>query len=161
MGELEGRVALVTGLADPGSLAYAVALSLAARGARVIVSGEHERQLGEVVGEVANAGGKARHVAGRADDPAHHAASVARAMEVFGALDLVVACDLRGAGLAVRAAAPHMRPPRRAVVVSAAAEREHAPSVLALATDLGLEAIPVTASGEDADVDRVLRAALG
>ena len=86
---LDGQVALVTG----GGKGYgrAVALALAARGVRVVVTGRVERALGETVGEIANAGGKARHLAGDVRDAAHLRAAVARAIDVFGALDIVIA----------------------------------------------------------------------
>ena len=80
---LDGKVAVV----DDGGTAVgrAVALALAARGAKVVVSGPVERSLGETVGEIAYGGGKARHVVG---DPT---AAAARAAEVFGPVDIVVA----------------------------------------------------------------------
>ena len=86
---LDGQVALVTG----GGKGYgrAIALALAARGVRVVVTGRVERALGETVGEIANAGGKARHLAGDVRDAAHLRAAVARAIDVFGTLDIVIA----------------------------------------------------------------------
>ncbi len=88
MNDLRGRVALVLGADQPAS--RAIALPLAARGVRVVVVGEVERSLGELVGEIAFGGGKARHVAVdvRAEDGARRA--VAKAWDAFGGLDLVV-----------------------------------------------------------------------
>jgi NAD(P)-dependent dehydrogenase (short-subunit alcohol dehydrogenase family) len=83
MKSLAGKVVVVD---DGGAeVGRAVALALAARGASVVVSGPVERRLGETVGEIAYGGGKARHVVG---DPA---AAAARAVEVFGPVDIVVA----------------------------------------------------------------------
>lgn len=84
MGEvtLEGRVAVI---ADGGSeLGRAVALALSARGVSVVVFGPVEKPLGETVGYVVYAGGKARHVVGGVDEAS------ARAREVFGKVDIVL-----------------------------------------------------------------------
>jgi 3-oxoacyl-[acyl-carrier protein] reductase len=86
---LDGQVALVTG--GGKGLGRAIALALSARGVRVVLTGRNERALGEVVGEIANAGGKARHLAGDVRDPAHLAAAVERAVTVFGGLHIAVA----------------------------------------------------------------------
>jgi 3-oxoacyl-[acyl-carrier protein] reductase len=86
---LEGQVAIITG--GGRGIGRAVALELAGRGARVVLSGRHERALGEVVGEIAHAGGQARHLAGDVRDEAHGRALVARATETWGRLDIVVA----------------------------------------------------------------------
>lgn len=99
MKTLEGRVAVVTGAAS--ATGRAIALALAARGASVVVAGADERALAEVVGEIANAAGKARHVAGEPER------AVARAREVFGGLDALVAAapslaDARAAFAAAR-----------------------------------------------------------
>jgi hypothetical protein len=63
----------------------AVALAMAGRGARVVVVGKHERVLGEVVGEVAFAGGQARHAVGGV------AEGQAKARATWGRVDFVVA----------------------------------------------------------------------
>ncbi len=85
MKDQAGRVALVM---RGGEGPYrATALALAARGMRVVVAGGAEKGLGETVGEIAYGGGKARHVAGDA------AAAIARALEVFGGLDVAIAPD--------------------------------------------------------------------
>src|SRR5688572_5503975 len=88
MRSLEGQVALVTG--GGAALGRASALALAARGVRIVVTGPGEKALGETVGEIAHAGGKARHVVGDPRDAAHLATAAARALEVFGGLDIVV-----------------------------------------------------------------------
>jgi NAD(P)-dependent dehydrogenase (short-subunit alcohol dehydrogenase family) len=83
MSGVEGKVAVVVGAG--AGVAKEIALALAARGARIVVTGQDERALGETVGEIAYGGGKARHVVG---DPM---AAAARAIDVFGSLDIVVA----------------------------------------------------------------------
>jgi 3-oxoacyl-[acyl-carrier protein] reductase len=138
---LEGQVAIVTG--GGRGMGRAIALDLSARGARVVVMGPVERELGEVVGEIANAGGKARHVRGDVREAADVDAAVARAVEVFGGLDVAVAnagasdagaelgagaearsraldvfaTDLRGAYLTFDSAAHAMKGPGRLVAV--------------------------------------------
>ena len=137
---LEGKVALVTGGGD--AVGRSIALALAARGVRVVVTGSDERALGETVGEIAYGGGKARHVAGDVTRPADVEAAAARAVEVFGGLDIVVAgakevegvelgCEPDRAGAlfatnllaayhAFGAAASRMRGPGRLVATSCA-----------------------------------------
>lgn len=86
---LDGKVAVLTGGGE--GVGRSIALALAARGVRVLVTGRNERALGETVGEIAYGGGKARHLAGDARDPAHVEAAALRAIEVFGGLDIVIA----------------------------------------------------------------------
>ena len=86
---LEGQVALVTG--GGRGIGRAIALELSGRGARVLVTGRRERALGETVGELVHAGGEARHLAGDVRDTSHLRAAVARAVEIWGRLDVVVA----------------------------------------------------------------------
>lgn len=93
---LDGKVALITG--GGKGVGRSIALALAARGVRVVVTGREEKALGETVGEVAYGGGKARHLVGDVRDAAHLEAAVARAVEVFGGLDIVVA-NARQSGL--------------------------------------------------------------
>ncbi|MCW5833625.1 MAG: SDR family oxidoreductase [Labilithrix sp.] len=86
---LDGKVALVTG--GGKGIGRSIALALSARGVRVVVTGRDEKALGETVGEIAYGGGKARHLCGDVRDPAHAAAAIDRAVEVFDGLDIVVA----------------------------------------------------------------------
>jgi NAD(P)-dependent dehydrogenase (short-subunit alcohol dehydrogenase family) len=88
-GALEGQVALVTG--GGKGIGRAIALDLAARGARVLVTGRDERGLGETVGELSHGGGQGRHLAGDVRDPAHLEAAVAKATSTWGRLDIAVA----------------------------------------------------------------------
>jgi hypothetical protein len=84
--KLDGQVAVVAGGGE--GTARSVALLLAARGARVVVTGKDERALGETVGEIAHGGGQARHVVTEDLGPA-----VERALSVFGRVDVVVAAS--------------------------------------------------------------------
>jgi len=86
---LAGRVALVTG--GGRGIGRAIALELSACGACVLITGRDERALGEVVGEIAHAGGQARHVVGDVRDERHVRAAVARAAEIWGRFDIAVA----------------------------------------------------------------------
>lgn len=86
---LDGRVAVITG--GGKGIGRAIALELAARGARVVVTGRDEAALGEAVGEIAHGGGQARHVAGDVRDDTHLRAAVARAVETWGTIDIAVA----------------------------------------------------------------------
>lgn len=99
MGEvnLEGRVAIVE---DGGSeIGRAIALALSARGLSIVVCGAVEKSLGETVGFVVFAGGKARHVVGDVADAKQ------RAHEVFGRVDIVIEAE-QVAQLVVKGIAP-------------------------------------------------------
>lgn len=93
---LSGKVAWVTG--GGRGIGRSIALLLAARGAHVVVTGRDERKIAEVVGEIANGGGKARHLKADVRDPASSRAAVALAQTAFGGLDIAVA----GAGVSGR-----------------------------------------------------------
>jgi NAD(P)-dependent dehydrogenase (short-subunit alcohol dehydrogenase family) len=71
-------------------LADAAALLLAARGARVLVTGPDEKALGACVGEIAHAGGIARHLLAPLQTTDDARACIAGAVERFGALDVAV-----------------------------------------------------------------------
>lgn len=89
--DFTGRVALVVGAGNP--VGAAVSRSLAARGALVVVTGPTEHALAMVVCEIANAAGKARHLAGDLADPAHPLAVLEKTRASFGPPSLVVAVD--------------------------------------------------------------------
>ncbi|MDB4944161.1 MAG: idnO [Labilithrix sp.] len=104
MRTLEGKTALVVGGGE--EIGRAIALALSARGVRIVVAGENERDLGLTIGELVFGGGKGRHVVGDPADPAALTAAAARAREVFGPLDIVVAAaGADGAGVDPRAGA--------------------------------------------------------
>jgi NAD(P)-dependent dehydrogenase (short-subunit alcohol dehydrogenase family) len=147
MWSLEGQTALVTG--GGKGIGRAIALALAARGVRIVVTGRVERALGETVGEIAHGGGKARHLAGDVRDPVHLAAAVDRAIDVFGRLDIVIAnagqsghvplgselaraeailhTNLMGAYYTFNAAVPRMEGPGHLIAISCALANVGAP----------------------------------
>jgi NAD(P)-dependent dehydrogenase (short-subunit alcohol dehydrogenase family) len=57
----------------------------------VVVTGRDERKIAEVVGEIANGAGKARHLTADVRDPASSLAAVELCQKAFGGLDIVVA----------------------------------------------------------------------
>ena len=89
----EGDVVLVGG---SGEERRDVALALAARGIRVVVLGVVEREIAEIVGEIAFGGGKARHVVGDPSDRAAVLAAAGRCRDTFGGLDATYGCELAG-----------------------------------------------------------------
>jgi NAD(P)-dependent dehydrogenase (short-subunit alcohol dehydrogenase family) len=86
---LDGQGAIVTG--GGKGIGRAIALELSAGGARVLVTGRDERALGETVGEIAHGGGHARHLVGDVREERHARAAAAKAIEMWGRLDVVVA----------------------------------------------------------------------
>jgi NAD(P)-dependent dehydrogenase (short-subunit alcohol dehydrogenase family) len=94
MGELDGKVALVTGAGS--GIGRATALAYAADGARVVVSDIHEANAAETVRLVAANGGTAVAVRTDVSRPEECEALVAHCMERFGRLDC--ACNNAGIG---------------------------------------------------------------
>jgi 3-oxoacyl-[acyl-carrier protein] reductase len=85
--DLHGKTALITGASR--GIGLAVAERLVAEGARVCVTARKPQPLAEAVERL----GGPEHaiaVAGKADDPEHQAAAVARVIEAFGSLDVLV-----------------------------------------------------------------------
>jgi NAD(P)-dependent dehydrogenase (short-subunit alcohol dehydrogenase family) len=86
---LAGRTALVTG--SGRNIGRAIAVSLAAQGANVVVNGHSDRAAVDgVVEEIRAAGGQATGLMADVGDDAQVAALVRGAAEHFGALDIVV-----------------------------------------------------------------------
>jgi len=88
-GKLEGRAALITG-ADSG-IGRAVAIAFAREGADILIShlDEHD-DARETAHWIEQAGRKAVLMAGNVADPAHCRKLVARAVEAFGRLDILI-----------------------------------------------------------------------
>lgn len=127
-GELDGRVALVTG--GGRGIGRAAALGLSRAGAHVIVAARTERQLTAVVDEITSTGGDAGYVVCDVTQEADVDAMVSAALAKYGRLDILVnnsgivgsaplldmepsdwdsvmAVNLRGTYLATRAAGRH------------------------------------------------------
>jgi NAD(P)-dependent dehydrogenase (short-subunit alcohol dehydrogenase family) len=87
MESMKERVAVVTGASR--GIGLAVATELVRQGARVCITARRPEPLEAAVAEL---GGPdvAIAVPGKADDPAHQAETVNRAVEVFGRLDMLV-----------------------------------------------------------------------
>ena len=85
MGRFDGQVAIVTGASR--GIGLACAERLVADGAKVVITARKEEALAEAA---ASLGGNATWVAGHADDEAHQDETVAKALEEFGRLDMLV-----------------------------------------------------------------------
>ena len=89
---LDGKVAIVTGGA--AGIGHGICMKLAERGAKVVVNGNY-RESGsgpevEVADEIRALGGEATHVNGAVHHPGSAAKIVAKAIEAYGRLDIVV-----------------------------------------------------------------------
>jgi NAD(P)-dependent dehydrogenase (short-subunit alcohol dehydrogenase family) len=96
-GMLENKVALVTGAGR--GIGREIALMMAAHGAKVVINDpgvslegkdETDAPAREVVRDIEAAGGKAAADFGSVSDPSQARAMVARAVEAFGRIDIVV-----------------------------------------------------------------------
>ncbi|NKQ53803.1 SDR family oxidoreductase [Amycolatopsis sp. K13G38] len=87
MNSFKGRVAIVTGASR--GIGLGIARELVQRGAKVCITARKPEPLAEAVNEL---GGKdvAIAVPGKADDAEHQQEAVARTMEAFGRLDMLV-----------------------------------------------------------------------
>lgn len=88
MGVLEGQVAIVTGGGQ--GIGRGIALALAGEGARVLVVGRTLATCEAVAGEIADRGGTALAMTCDVVDRAQVDASVQRAIDTLGRIDLVV-----------------------------------------------------------------------
>ena len=85
---LSGKTAIVTGGGQ--GIGRAVALVLAKRGARVVISGRTQGKLDETVAAVSAAGGEAVALVGNVAERTTAKATVATAVEAFGGVDILV-----------------------------------------------------------------------
>jgi NAD(P)-dependent dehydrogenase (short-subunit alcohol dehydrogenase family) len=83
----KGRVAIITGASR--GIGLGIAKELVERGAKVCVTARHPEPLAEAVTELGGAD-VAIAVPGKSDDTAHQDEAVARTIETFGRLDLLV-----------------------------------------------------------------------
>ena len=97
--DFEGRVALVTGATS--GIGAACARELAARGARVMLTGRSAERGAGVLEAVRDAGGEGAFVAGDVRDRAFCARAVAETVERLGSLDVLV----NNAGISIAASA--------------------------------------------------------
>ncbi|QFU88864.1 SDR family oxidoreductase [Amycolatopsis sp. YIM 10] len=87
MNSLKDRVAIVTGASR--GIGLGIARTLVERGAKVCITARKPEPLAEAVAEL---GGPDHAIAvpGKADDPEHQAEAIAKAVETFGSLDMLV-----------------------------------------------------------------------
>jgi 3-oxoacyl-[acyl-carrier protein] reductase len=103
MTDLTGRVAIVTGVSRRIGIGFAIARELLAAGARVLVHSWTPHDAAQpwgadpagIEGVIAELGEGVAHIEANFADPAAAATVVDRAVEVFGAVDIVVANHAR------------------------------------------------------------------
>ncbi|PRW61831.1 SDR family oxidoreductase [Actinopolyspora mortivallis] len=87
MNRFEGRVAIVTGASR--GIGFGIAQRLVREGARVCLTARKEETLREAV-DLLGGSEHALAVAGKADDSAHQQETVARTLDAFGRVDMLV-----------------------------------------------------------------------
>jgi NAD(P)-dependent dehydrogenase (short-subunit alcohol dehydrogenase family) len=88
MSRLAGKVALVTG--GNAGIGEAIAKTFVREGAAVVITGRRQDELDRVTQEIGRQNGKAIAVAGSVTDDRHVRAAVHKAVERFGALDILI-----------------------------------------------------------------------
>lgn len=86
--KLADKIAIVTG--GGYGIGKAIALALAGEGARIILAARSEDKLQAVAGEIRKSGGAAEAVRTDVSDEASVEAMCARAVEVFGGIDILI-----------------------------------------------------------------------
>ena len=86
MGRFDGRVAIVTGASR--GIGLSIAERLVADGAKVVITARKKEALAEAAASLGD--GNAAWVAGKADDEEHQSATVAKTLETFGRIDMLV-----------------------------------------------------------------------
>ena len=89
-GSLQGQVALVTGASR--GIGKAVALALAAEGAKVVLMARSQAALAQVRQEISSKGGEAHVFVGDVSQPEAAQGAVVEAVQCYGGLDILVNC---------------------------------------------------------------------
>lgn len=88
MSDLQGRTAIITG--GGTGIGRGIALALASHGARVVICGRKPEPLAAVRREIEARGGSALDVAGDVCDPTAREHVVARTLEIFSSIDILI-----------------------------------------------------------------------